>query len=153
MLGNLRAVGADGWIWLPPGGGRSVYNIVRHVGETTYVYENHAFGDGSLRWDHPGTIPPIAPVQHPAEVIDWLREGHRRVRARLLALGGDAELRRLRRANWGWEYETRWLLGVLLLHDTHHYGEVNYLRVLHQGTDRWPWQGARAALEIRARAG
>ena len=140
LLWNLRSVGEDGWLWLPPGGGRSVYDIVQHVGECKYVYESHAFGDGAMRWDRPGTIPSPPPVQHPAGVIDWLRDGHRRVRESLLALRDDAELRGLRRANWGQEYETRWLLNVLLQHDLYHSGEINHLRSLQQGTDRWAWQ-------------
>ncbi|MGE0540469.1 MAG: DinB family protein [Dehalococcoidia bacterium] len=140
LLWNLRSVGEDGWLWLPPGGGRSVYDIVRHVGECTYVYESHAFGDGAMRWDRPGTIPPTPPAQDPAGIIGWLRDGHRRVRESLLALHDDTELRGLRRANWGQECETRWLLNVLLQHDLYHSGEINHLRSLQQGTDRWAWQ-------------
>jgi hypothetical protein len=97
-------------------------------------YENHAFGDGAMRWDHPGTIPPIPPVQQPADVIGWLRQGEP-ARA-----GDDTELHRPRRANWGQEYETRWLLSVLLQHDLYHSGGINHLRALRWGTDRWPWQ-------------
>lgn len=140
LLWNLRSVGEDGWLWLPPTGSRSVFDIVRHVGECKYVYESHAFGGGTISWAVPDTIPPLPPVQHPADVIDWLREGHRRVRDSLLALSDDAELRRPRRANWGEEYETRWLLNVLLQHDLYHSGEINHLRALQQGMDRWAWQ-------------
>ena len=139
LLPNLRSVGEDDWLWLPPNGGRSVFDIVQHVGECKYVYESHAFGDGAVRWDRPGTIPPMPPVQRPGDVIDWLREGHRCVRGSLLALGDDAELRRPRRANWGRDYETRWLLNVLLQHDLYHSGEINHLRALRHDDDRWAW--------------
>ena len=140
LLSNLRSLAKDGWLWLPPNGGRSVFDIVRHVGECKYVYENHAFGDGSMRWDRPETIPTITPEQHPSKIIEWLREGHRRVKEALFSLGDDEELLRPRWANWGQEYETRWLLSVLLQHDLYHSGEINHLRALWQGTDRWPWQ-------------
>jgi hypothetical protein len=44
LLGNLRTVTPDDWLWLPAGGGRSIFDLVRHVGECKYVYQNHAFG-------------------------------------------------------------------------------------------------------------
>ena len=36
--------------------------------------------------------------------------------------------------------ETRWLLSTLLQHDTYHAGEINHLRSLLSGEDRWMWQ-------------
>ena len=36
--------------------------------------------------------------------------------------------------------ETRWLLSRLLQHDSYHAGEVNHLRSLIDGDDRWRWQ-------------
>jgi hypothetical protein len=59
LLANLRTVAPDDWLWLPAGGGRSIFDLVRHVGECKYVYENHAFGDGSMRWDSPATVPTV----------------------------------------------------------------------------------------------
>ena len=32
LLSNLRSVTDDDWPWLPPGGGRRIFDIVRHVG-------------------------------------------------------------------------------------------------------------------------
>ena len=48
-----------------------------HVGECKYVYENYAFGDGSMRWDRPGTVPSVGKGTPTAEVLEWLQEGHR----------------------------------------------------------------------------
>ena len=139
LLANLRSVRDDDWLWLPPGGGRSIFDLVRHVGECKYVYENHAFGDGSMRWDRPGTVPSVerdTPVQ---SVVAWLREGQRRLRDGVAALADDAELLQHRRANWGQTYETRWIIAVMIHHDNYHAGEINHIRALRQGNDRWPW--------------
>ena len=139
LLANIASIGEDGWLWLPPGAGRTAFDIVRHVGECKYVYDNHAFGDGSMRWERPGTVPTIEPDTPRADVIAWLREGQRGLRDSVSALLDDAELIVKRRANWGESYETRWLINVMISHDLYHAGEVNHLRALFQGNDRWAW--------------
>ncbi len=75
LLLNLRSVRDDAWFWLPEGARRCIFDVVAHVGECKYVYDNHAFGDGSMRWDRPGSVPSIARTATRAEIIDWLREG------------------------------------------------------------------------------
>ncbi len=140
LLANLRSVPDDDWLWLAPGGGRSILNLVQHVGECKYVYDNHAFGDGSMRWDRPGTVPTIDRDSPRAAVIDWLREGQRCLRDSVASLEDDNELPRPRRANWGQEYETRWLINVMIQHDLYHGGEINHIRALRQDNDRWPWE-------------
>ena len=139
LLNNLRSVGDDEWLWLPPGGTRTVYDIVQHVGECKYVYDDHAFGGGTIRWDRPDSVPTIDRETERNDVVDWLRDGQRRLREHIAALGDDAELERPRRANWGEEYETRWLIGVMIAHDLYHGGEINHIRALHQGNDAWAW--------------
>jgi hypothetical protein len=52
----------------------------------------------------------------------------------------DADLLLPRPANWGERRETRWLLSTLLQHDTYHAGEINRMRALLAGEDRWMWQ-------------
>ncbi len=140
LLSNLRSVTDDDWLWVPPGGGRCVFDIVRHVGECKYVYNNHAFGDGTKRWDRPGTVPTIEPEMPRADVIDWLRKGQACWRGSISELEGDEELRRTRRTNWGELKETRWLIAVMIEHDLYHAGEINHIRALRQGTDRWAWE-------------
>jgi hypothetical protein len=68
----------------------------------------------------------------------WLTEGQRRLRTSVAVLG-DEDLLRLRRAPWGELAETRWLISVMIEHDLYHAGEINHLRALHQETDGWPW--------------
>jgi hypothetical protein len=39
--------------------------------------------------------------------------------------------------NWGEERPTRWILAMLITHDAYHAGEINHLRSLLSGDDRW----------------
>ena len=48
LLGNLRAVAPEEWRWVPPGGDRSIRDIVQHVGGCKFMYEDHAFGRAAL---------------------------------------------------------------------------------------------------------
>jgi uncharacterized damage-inducible protein DinB len=144
LLANLRDLSDGDLSWVPPGGGRSTFDILEHIGECKYVYENHAFGDGSMRWDRPGTVPMMQPGVSKEELIAWLREGQRRLEASVAALADDGDLLAQRRANWGATYETRWLVNVMIQHDLYHAGEINHLRALRQGTDRWPWEQPQA---------
>ncbi len=142
LLSNLRSVQDDDWHWVPPDGGRSIFDIVRHVGEARFAYDNHAFGDGSMRWDRPGTIPSIDSDARAPSIIAWLKEGQRALKESVQALGDDEELLKHRKANWGEEYETRWLINTMIQHDLYHAGEINHIRCLRQKTDRWPWDPA-----------
>lgn len=78
LLPNLRTVTPDAWNWLPPGGHRSIRAIVQHVGGCKFMYENHAFGDASLTWDHPLVVGEVN--NGLASATAWLREGHERLR-------------------------------------------------------------------------
>lgn len=140
LLSNLRSVKDDEWLWVPEKGGRSVFNIVQHVGECKYVYDNHAFRDGTMRWDRPGTIPSIDSDATAPDIIAWLKEGQRLLKESVQALGDDAELLKHRKANWGEEYETRWLINTMIQHDLYHAGEINHIRSLKQDTDKWAWE-------------
>ena len=140
MLSNLKSVKDDEWLWVPAKGGRSIFSIVRHIGEGKYIYDSHAFGDGSMRWDRPGSYPVVAPEQTSGEIIEWLKEGQRLFTEHVQALADDDELLVLRKANWGEEYETRWLINTMIQHDLYHGGEINHIRSLKQKTDKWAWQ-------------
>lgn len=142
LLANLTSVTADDWRRRPPGGERSILQIVRHVGESKFIYDSHAFGDRSMRWDTPGTVPTIEDGADAETAIEWLRRGHEALVSSVGALADDEELLKLRRANWGMEYQTRWLINVMIQHDLYHAGEINHLRALLQGDDRWPDYGA-----------
>jgi hypothetical protein len=80
------------------------------------------------------------------EVVAWLREGQRMLRGSVAALQSDDELLMMRRSNWGQEYETRWLISVMIEHDLYHAGEINHIRAMRQGDDRWAWENANEAV-------
>ena len=137
LLANLQSVTLDDWIWLPPGGDRSIRDIVDHVGACKLMYENHAFGDATLRWEdiEAGAAARLETVD---AAIAWLRSGQQQLRQSVASLD-DKELLRPRRSNWGELKETRWLIGVLVGHDHYHAGEINHLRALHQQDDHWAY--------------
>jgi hypothetical protein len=55
----------------------------------------------------------------------------------LRALQDDAELDRERRLSWGAMRATRGIVLTMIEHDLYHSGEVNHIRSLLQGEDRW----------------
>lgn len=137
LLSNLNTVAPEDWTWVPPGGERSIRNIVRHVGCSKLVAHDQAFGDGTLTWDDPRLDDDAATADIPS-AIAWLRMGQERLRGGVAALADDSELLKLRRANWGELKETRWLIVVTMIqHDLYHAGEINHLRSLHQRADQW----------------
>jgi hypothetical protein len=140
LLLNLQSVRDDEWFALPQSGRRTIFDIASHVGQCKYVYENFAFGDRTMRWDRPGSVPMVARSASPAEIIDWVSAGQLRMRASVESLADDAELLRPRMAPWGQEFETRFLINTIIQHDLYHGGEINHLRALHQGNDRWAFE-------------
>jgi uncharacterized damage-inducible protein DinB len=136
---NLQAVQPDDWAWVPPGGQRSIRDIVGHVGGCKYMYHNHAFGDAHLTWDDP-LVQGGAALDTPATALEWLRAGHTRLHEALAGLD-DTELLRPRMTNWGELKETRWIMAVMIQHDLYHAGEINHLRSLRQESDRWAYGG------------
>jgi len=72
-------------------------------------------------------------------VVEWLREGHRRLREHVEALDDD-ELSKPRRVNWGEMRETRWIIANMIRHDDYHAGEINHIRAVSQGNDPWAWE-------------
>jgi len=40
----------------------------------------------------------------------------------------------------GEEYETRWIIAVMIEHDLYHAGEINHIRSLFEGEDSWAWE-------------
>jgi hypothetical protein len=136
FLINLADVNEDDWQWLPENGERSIFEIVQHVGETTYVYDSCAFGDGSLHW-HKGSVPTIEPETPRDEVVRWLQDGQQRLRDHVAALQDDSELTVLRPGLWNDEHETRWLITQVIQHDLYHAGELNHIRALSHRNDNW----------------
>ena len=134
LLANLRGLRDQDWTVVPPGCGRSIGEIVEHAGWCKWMYEDYAFGAASLRGNQPPLVPSDgARSRPPAELLDWMDEGHRRWLASIRALRDDAELDRLRLANWGERHPTRTLIQILIAHDIYHAGEINHLRRAHSG--------------------
>src|SRR5688500_20383492 len=57
LLANLRDLSEKDWTALPVGGGRSIADILEHVGWAKWMYEDYAFGSASLRGDQPPLVP------------------------------------------------------------------------------------------------
>ena len=53
LLGNLRTLVPEDWLLVPPGGHRSIRDIVRHVGGCKFMYHDYAFGGATLTWEDP----------------------------------------------------------------------------------------------------
>ena len=140
----MKSLQDDDWAWVPAGGVRSAAAIVGHLASCKVMYENHAFGDGSLTWDDPrfGTAqsPGHEGAFSPVELVEWLRDSQLQLVRSIDALGDDSELDAERGVNWGGTRPTRWIIHVLIHHDSFHAGEINHLRAIHQRNDGWEWE-------------
>jgi hypothetical protein len=141
LLANLAELREQDWTALPDGSGRSIADIVEHVGWSKWMYEDYAFGRAALRGDQPPMIPANgARSRPPAELLAWLKEGHQRWLASVRELAEDRELERARPTNWGDHLPTRVLIRIMIAHDLYHAGEINHLRAMLHGTDRWQYE-------------
>jgi DinB superfamily len=130
LLRNLEPVPEDGWLSVPPGGSRSVRQIIGHIGACKFGYDNLAFRDATMTWDDPaGTLgvsmeelQSVASLpREPSRdaVLGWLREGHRRWRDNVARLS-DRDLFEPRPRPEGGTKELRWIIGVMIEHDLCH---------------------------------
>lgn len=136
LLENLMSVDESLWALVPEGGERSICQIVLHVGSCKEMYRNHAFEDGALTWTSDIVYPWPNSDAPMTEALEWLRASHQRLRDAVARLSDD-DLAKERPAPWGALRPTRWLLGVLIQHDSYHAGEINHARSLAHGTDSW----------------
>lgn len=140
LLVNLRDLREEDWTATPAGSGRSIADILEHVGWSKWMYQDYAFGSAYLRGDQPPLIPEGGERSRPREeLLAWLQEGHQRWLESVRALENDSELDRARLTNWGGQLSTRDLIRIMIAHDFYHAGEINHLRALLQSTDRWPY--------------
>ncbi len=155
LLTNLATVPEAHWRAMPPGLDRSIESIVLHIGSCKVMYDDYAFGEGTLFWDQPAVQPWQEGEAPMDEAVAWLREAHARLVEHVTALTDD-DLGRPRRANWGEDRPTRWLITAMITHDAYHAGEINHLRSLMSGDDRWMFvretEGERVP-EAQARSG
>jgi hypothetical protein len=140
LMPNLRSVPDAAWHTVPDGLSRSIESIAVHVGACKVMYDDYAFGSGSLRFATPEVEPWSPGEAEMVEVLPWLETVHRRLVGHVAALSDDTELDLPRRANWGELRPTRWLIATLTTHDAYHAGEINHLRSLLGTDDRWRFQ-------------
>jgi len=145
LLGNVRAIDEQGWRWKPPGGDRSIAGVIWHAGSAKYLYWSHAFGDGSVTWEHPLTAGSNARTMESA--LPWIREGHRLFIEGMSALTDDDQLATPRKTHWGMEATLQFAIDTIIRHDVFHAGEINHIRALMQGNDRWGYFGPAASAE------
>jgi uncharacterized damage-inducible protein DinB len=140
LLANLHDLREEDWTVTLGEGGRSIADILEHVGWSKWMYEDYAFGTAAMRGDQPPLIPEAGAGSRPhEELLAWLTEGHQRWLASVRALTDDSELERERLTNWGEQLPTRDIIRIMIAHDFYHAGEINHLRALLQKTDRWPY--------------
>ncbi len=137
LLGNLHSLTPEDWLWVPPGGHRSIRDIIQHVGGSKFMYQNHAFGDAHLTWDDP-LVEGRGALSTISEATSWLQEGQQRLRHSIAVLD-DAELLRPRMTSWDELKETRWIITMIIQHDLYHAGEINHIRSLRNQSDRWQY--------------
>jgi uncharacterized damage-inducible protein DinB len=140
LLPNLASVSNEAWRALPPGGARTIESVVLHVGSCKVMYDDFAFGPGTLDWDMPEVQPWPDGSAPMADATAWLEASHRRLVGHVAGLTDDGELDRPRRANWGEDRPTRWLVAAMITHDAYHAGEINHLRSILGPDDRWRFQ-------------
>ncbi len=141
LMSNLAHLREGDWTALPAGGGRSIADILEHVGWSKWMYENYAFGSANLPGDQPPLIPAGNARSRPAdELVAWLKEGHYKWLNSVRLLADDSELERDRLTNWGEWMKTRKIIRIMIGHDYYHAGEINHLRALLQGNDRWEYE-------------
>jgi hypothetical protein len=138
LLVNIASVDEAIWRTPAPGGVRTVESIALHVGTCKVMYDEYAFGTAKLTWDDPNLRPWPQGEAPMSEVISWLGSIHARLVEHVAALG-DEELGAMRAANWGEMKETRWLISILIQHDTYHAGEINHVRSPLAANDKWKW--------------
>jgi uncharacterized damage-inducible protein DinB len=136
LLTNLATVPPDQWQALPAGAARSIHDIAGHIGACKVMYDDYAFGSGTLQFGTP-EVEPWAGGGSPDEIVAWLSEVHARLVGHVADLADDAELDSPRLTNWGEQRPTRWIVAAMVTHDAYHAGEINHIRSLLDGDDRW----------------
>lgn len=108
VMGNLKNIRQEDWLALPPGGGRSIADILEHAGWCKWMYEDYAFGTASLQGDQPPLIPAGGERSRPVkELLEWLKTGHEQWIASICRLKDDRELEVERATNWGDQLPTK----------------------------------------------
>ena len=137
LLPNLATVTPEAWRALPTGAARSIESIALHVGACKVMYDDYAFGPGTLRFATPEVEPWTEGSAPQADVVAWLEGAHARLAGHVAGLASDEELEAPRMTNWGELRPTRWIVAAMITHDAYHAGEINHLRSILGTDDRW----------------
>jgi uncharacterized damage-inducible protein DinB len=141
LLANLKNLRQENWQALPTSGGRSIADILEHIGWCKWMYEDYAFGKANLQGDQPPLVPAgDTRSRPPDELLEWLNRGQVKWLASVRSLPDDSELKRMRMTNWGEYLPTRDIIQIMIAHDYYHAGEINHLRALLQGNDFWEYE-------------
>lgn len=143
LLSNLKDLELADWLWVPAGGARPIAEMVSHLAACKNMYRDHAFGGATMKWSDPAADQKMLTTATPEAVallLAFLHDAQSQLRGAVDALGDDAELFRERRTNRGGSAETRWIIKALIEHDLYHAGEINRLRSLRRGNDRWAFE-------------
>ena len=136
LLTNLATLTDEQWRGRLPNVERTIESIAGHVGACKVMYDDYAFGGASLQFGTP-EVEPYAAGGSRHEVTAWIEAAHGRLVEHVAGLADDDELDRPRLTNWGELRPTRWIVAAMITHDAYHAGEINHLRSLLDGDDRW----------------
>ena len=133
LMANLSSVTGADLDKLPPGGGRTMRDLIVHCGSVKAMYVDHAFGEATrtfwTAWDREEAVSDATFE----DLMDWLTRTHGDLITQVRMLATDRELTSKRPTYWGAEWETRQILDAISIHDVYHAGEINHLRaLLHQ---------------------
>jgi uncharacterized damage-inducible protein DinB len=134
LIDNLKHVSDREWSARPTPGARSIAETVAHAATAKHVYVEHAFGSGKTAWDREFAAVCALPRD---EMLTFIREAHGHLASHVASLSDDDLDTRLPVHWWGDPLPVREIIEILIVHDTYHAGEINRLRSILQGNDRW----------------
>ena len=139
LMASVRSVRPEDWDWLPPGGERTIRDVFEHAAIAKHLYAEHMFGAAKRSYeDVLGESPLRARSDDTDALLAWAREAQTAFAAGVAALD-DAALDAPTRRHYGVLDTVQGSIGTVVRHDCFHAGEINHLRALRQGNDRW-WQ-------------
>lgn len=133
---NVNSLNDDDWDWTPPGGERTIRELVSHIATCKLMFANQLFGDASLEWGDQNRESDRRVAESPEAARAWLAETHRVFRDGIAGLT-DADLATTPDGYWGKPKELQWSIEVMIQHEVYHAGEINHIRALHHGNDEW----------------
>ena len=134
LVANLNSVTEAEWRVPAPGGARTIADIALHVASAWLAYAAALKGaPGDAAWAEVG--------RHSSDSLDQLRTWQFDAQARwLAAVTAAAGAGERQPTPWDGALPLREIVARLVAHDFYHAGEINHLRGLLQGKDRWAWE-------------